>query len=131
MLIIIIIFMFFCLRIRTKLCMSYFWYGFNYEPIFFLFFSFCIYVKNLQHKGLTVFSLHLTWNFVTETYVTPDVKLDPDCVSSQKRLNSYETFSFFFFSFSLFFIKDTNLSVWWYNWLHRQATDVLFFQLVE
>lgn len=62
------------------------------------FFSFC--VKNLLHEGLSLFYLHLTWNLATETCVTLDVKLEPDCMSSQKRLNSYKTPSFF--------IGDTN-----------------------
>lgn len=72
-------------------------FGMDSECGIFLFsLYFC--VKNSQHKVLTVFYLHLTWKLATETYVDLDVKLDPDCVSSWKRLNSYKTFFSIFLS---------------------------------
>lgn len=50
------------------------------------------------------------------------------------RFNSYERFFFSFLfcsKFSFLFSTDTNMSARWYNWLHRQPTDVSSFQLLE
>lgn len=115
------------LKLCHKATKSHIGYGSGDVPIFL---SPLVWRTHNIKRSQSFFYLHLTREPATETHVDSDVKLDPDCVSSCKRLNSYKTL-FLFLSPSFFFIRDTSMSVRWYNWPRRQSTDVIFSRPAE